>query len=276
MSFFGFGDSPQKLSKITDFTALPTIIFATTFFILVWSWIKRFVASNGPIQGARTASSFNNKIYGVFALSLAIAIARSVLLGAEGMELAEYCKHAYHFSKFYAYLDVLFLVANGSIIGPYMAFHHISVSPFQICSGFSWLIYGLKTPFFTYFRVLHALDWQLFAFLNCIHHVLLCSYLSGATNLRSVLPYTQYLQLGGGILLDAIYFLQHGSGDKEESTGRAVSILLLLRYTQLYGEQRRAELQQKPKLVASAENSVEPISQQDPKTAAPAESKKRK
>ena len=91
-----------------------------------------------------------------------------------------------------------------------------------------------------------------------------------------MLPYTQYLQLGGGILLDAIYFLQHGSGDKEESTGRAVSILLLLRYTQLYGEQRRAELQQKPKLVASAENSVEPISRQDPKTAAPAESKKRK
>ena len=131
MSFFGSGDPQQELSKIYDFTALPTIIFATTFFILVWSWIKRFVASNGPIQGARTASSFNNKIYGVFALSLAIAIARSVLLGAEGMELAEYCKYAYHFSKFYAYLDVLFLVANGSIIGPYMAFHHISVSPFR-------------------------------------------------------------------------------------------------------------------------------------------------
>ena len=71
---------------------------------------------------------FNNRMYAIFSFILAVTIARSVVLESHGETLGEQCAYIYHLSKFYEYLDVLLLVAQGIAIGKHMAFHHMTVS----------------------------------------------------------------------------------------------------------------------------------------------------
>ncbi|EXJ87246.1 hypothetical protein A1O3_04205 [Capronia epimyces CBS 606.96] len=88
------------------------------------------------------------------------------------------------FSLALTLLDPQRRVADPSI-GSYVAFHH------------------LTTPFLTYFRVLNAVDWQLFAFLNCFHHFFMYAYFGGVSVFRPILPLTGWLRLGAAISLDA-------------------------------------------------------------------------
>jgi hypothetical protein len=126
--------------------------------------------------------------------------------------------YIYHLSKFYEYIDVLNLKAAGIEIGRHMLFHH------------------LTTPYLTYYRVLNSPDWQLFAFLNCVHHFWMYAYFGGVSFFRPILPFTGWLQLGAGIALD-VYLCITGDRNTPENLGRCISIALLTRYAMLFYEE---------------------------------------
>ena len=65
--------------------------------------------------------------------------------------------------------------------------------------------------------------------------------------LRPILPYTGYLQLIAGILVDVFYFvaIQLFGKDPIESDSRTVGLLLLLQYALLFREELRTGSQQK-------------------------------
>ena len=146
-------------------------------------------------------------------------------------------RYLYHYSKYYEqFVDTFLLVASGRPIGAHMAFHHLTM------------------PVYTLFRTLRCSDgqggdWAYFTICNLAHHTLMYAYFGGVAMsvLGGVLFYTQVLQLGFGIGVDGRWFWEHrdmlGSegkaaggglmGDREQ-LGRAVSMLLLTRFAQLY------------------------------------------
>ncbi len=213
-------------------TSLQSVILTTGPFVFFWSTLRRYISRNGAFGFARPFTRLNNQLYALFSLGLGCLILNDVFHfqnDVAGLDLnTSDLAYIYHLSKFYEYLDVFNLVAAGTEIGPHMAFHHIT------------------TPFLTYFRILNASDWQLFAFLNCLHHFLLYSYLAGVSALRPILPLTGWLQLGGGIGLDIYYCVTHGR-DAPESTNRAISIMILTRYAMLFYEELKGSSARKAK-----------------------------
>jgi len=190
-------------------------------FIFFWSTLRAYVARNGPFSFARLVIRLNSQLYALFSLALSYLILNDVFhfqnfRQVKSADLA----YIYHLSKFYEYIDVFNLSAAGSPISPHMAFHHIT------------------TPFLTYFRVLNASDWQLFAFLNCFHHFLMYSYFAGASEFRSILHVTGWVQLFAGIGLDIYYFATHGP-EHPEVTNRAISLVIMTRYAMLYYDERK-------------------------------------
>ncbi|KAK5294530.1 hypothetical protein LTR99_009336 [Exophiala xenobiotica] len=134
-------------------TSLQSVILTSIPFLVLWRILRGYVERHGPFSLAKSITRFNSQIYSLCSLGLALLILNDVFYfeqheNIESSNLA----YIYHLSKFYEYIDVFNLVANGQSIGSHMAFHHIT------------------TPFLTYFRVLNASGWQLFAFLNCLHH----------------------------------------------------------------------------------------------------------
>ncbi|EXJ61871.1 hypothetical protein A1O7_02301 [Cladophialophora yegresii CBS 114405] len=200
-------------------TSLQGVILTTGPFVFLWSMLRGYVSRNGPFSFARPFTRLNNQLYALFSLALAYFILNDVfhfseLDGIDSSDLAYIC----HLSKFYEYIDVFNLVAAGTEIGPHMAFHHIT------------------TPFLTYFRVLNASDWHLFAFLNCFHHFWMYSYFGGVSSFRSILPLTGWMQIGAGIALDVYYCATQGR-EAPEAKNRAISIMLLARYAMLFYEE---------------------------------------
>jgi hypothetical protein len=108
-------------------TTLNTTILLTTIFIVAWSCTNRYVGKRGPIPAAHPAINLNNRICAIFSLLLAIAITRCLYQYHEGAETQQKCAYIYHLSKFYEYIDVLLLQAQGISIGKHMAFHHLTV-----------------------------------------------------------------------------------------------------------------------------------------------------
>ncbi|OQV05936.1 hypothetical protein CLAIMM_10588 [Cladophialophora immunda] len=200
-------------------TSLQSVILTTGPFVFLWSTLKGYVARNGPFAVARPITRLNSQVYALFSLGLAYLILNDVfhfhdLEQVQSADLA----YVYHLSKFYEYIDVFNLVAAGTAINPHMAFHHIT------------------TPFLTYFRVLNATDWQLFAFLNCLHHFWMYAYFGGVSSFRPILRVTGWVQLIAGIGLDVYYFATHGQG-APEARNRAIGLMILTRYAMLYYEE---------------------------------------
>ena len=102
-------------------TTLSFTLLASTAFLAFQSLTQYYVQEHGPIAPARTLITLNSRLYALFSLALAIAIACS---GSEG---AAKCAYIYHVSKFYEYIDVLLLQAQGISIGEHMTFHHLTV-----------------------------------------------------------------------------------------------------------------------------------------------------
>ncbi|KAK5047778.1 hypothetical protein LTR84_006443 [Exophiala bonariae] len=201
-------------------TSLQSVILTTGPFIFLWTSLRNHIQRNGAISFARTTTKLNNEIYSIFSFALGGLILNDVF---QFYPLDDTIKtndiaYIYHLSKFYEYTDIFNLVAGGKVIGPHMAFHH------------------LTTPFLTHFRVLNATDWQVFAFLNCVHHFWLYAYLGGVGLFRPILPVTGWLQLVAGIAVDVLWLFQNGKSENPEATNRLISVLLLTRYAMLYYE----------------------------------------
>lgn len=203
------------------FTSLQSVILTTGPFVFLWTTLRNYIQRNGAQSFARTTTRLNNQLYSLFSLGLAGLILNDVFQcyplgdGIKSNDLA----YIYHLSKFYEYIDIFNLVAHGKVIGPHMAFHH------------------LTTPFLTHFRVLNASDWQVFAFLNCIHHFWMYAYLGGVGLFRPILPFTGWLQLVAGIAVDVFWLSQNAKTENPEATNRLISVLLLTRYAMLYYEE---------------------------------------
>ncbi|KAL6253347.1 hypothetical protein RBB50_001070 [Rhinocladiella similis] len=208
-------------------TSLQSVILTSGPLVFFWSTLKGYVERHGAFAFARATTRLNSQIYSCFSLVLAYLILNDVfhlqeISSIKSSDLA----YVYHLSKFYEYIDVFNLVANGQSIGPHMAFHHIT------------------TPYLTYFRVLNASEWQLFAFLNCFHHFWMYAYFGGVSAFRPILPLTGWLQLGAGIAFDVRYLVLNGQ-KAPESRNRSIAILLLTRYAMLFYEELRGGSQQK-------------------------------
>ena len=248
-----------QLTTITDLTTLPGVLLNTTFFIFTWSFLYRYIQRNGPVAIVRdTTLPLHTKSYSLLSLVFLLALLQSLaqtqastmlptFLRTELLPVIDLQKlrYLYHYSKYYEqFLDTLLLVASGRSISPHMAFHHLTM------------------PVYTLFRTLRCSGdgWVFFTICNLFHHVLLCAYLGGIPIgvTRRVLHYTQMLQLGVGVGVDAWWFWEHRDmivsgrkGEREavgglmadrEQLGRAVSILLLTRFAQLYWRESRAGL----------------------------------
>jgi hypothetical protein len=211
-------------------TSLQSVILTSIPFLVLWRILRGYVERHGPFSLAKSITRFNSQIYSLCSLGLALLILNDVFYfeqheNIESSNLA----YIYHLSKFYEYIDVFNLVANGQSIGSHMAFHHIT------------------TPFLSYFRVLNASGWQLFAFLNCLHHFWMYAYFGGVSVFRPILPITGWVQLGGGIAFDVFYLAKNGL-QASESFNRSVAILLLTGYVVLFYQELRAGSQQKSKV----------------------------
>ncbi|KAJ9616600.1 hypothetical protein H2200_000319 [Cladophialophora chaetospira] len=214
-------------------TSLQSVLLTTGPLVFFWSTLRGYVARKGALGFARPFTQLNNQLYALFSLALGYFILNDVFHFQEeiaGLRLkTSDLAYIYHLSKFYEYIDIFNLLAAGTEIGPHMAFHHITM------------------PFLTYFRVLNASDWQLFAFLNCLHHFLMYSYFAGVASLRPILPLTGWLQLGAGIALDVYYCATKGR-DAPESTNRAISVMLMTRYAMLFYEELKGSSAKKAEM----------------------------
>ena len=171
-------------------------------------------------------------------------------------------RYLYHYTKYYEqFVDTLLLVACGRPIGAHMAFHHLTMPVYTIfrtlrCHGGNSLEQsagpGGAVPLSG-----GGDDWVYFTVCNLAHHTLMYAHFGGVGSgvLRGVLHYTQMLQLGVGVGVDGRWFWEHrdmlGSegktggglmGDREQ-LGRAVSMLLLTRFAQLYWREYTAEVE---------------------------------
>lgn len=119
--------NPSQGTKSTlfDLTTLPGVILATGGFILLWSLLKRYVDRRGPIEAIYHIILSHGGLYSLFALAMSVEIVREGSLGPELDD--EWLRWIYHFSKFYEYINMLLLVAQGKIVDPYTAFYHLAV-----------------------------------------------------------------------------------------------------------------------------------------------------
>lgn len=217
------------------FTTLQSVILTSGPFLFLWSTLRGYVERHGPFSLAKSTTRFNSQIYSLCSLGLALLILNDVFHFQEYENIkGSHLAYIYHLSKFYEYIDVFNLVANGQSIGPHMAFHHIT------------------TPFLTYFRVLNASDWQLFAFLNCFHHFWMYAYFGGLSAFRPILPITGWVQLVGGIALDVFYLASNG-WEGPESFNRSAAVVLLTGYSLLFYRELLAGSQQKSKMLKKKE-----------------------
>ena len=240
------GDTPAA----HPLTSLQSVILTTGPFVFLWSTLRRYVQRNGALPLARTITTLNSQVYSLFSLVLACLILNDVyhfqalestIPIAAGIK-TEDLGYIYHLTKFYEYIDVFNLVASGKVIGPHMAFHHLTM------------------PFLTHFRVLNVdtptHDWRFFAFLNCFHHFWMYGYFGGVGLFRPILPVTGWVQLVAGIAVDVYWLATHGSErEGTEARNRVICVLLLARFAMLFYEELRVGSQQ-VEMEVQGENAV--------------------
>ncbi|RMZ78322.1 hypothetical protein DV738_g3953, partial [Chaetothyriales sp. CBS 135597] len=157
--------------------------------------------------------------------------------------------YAYHLPKLYDYVDIFNLVEQGVVINAHMAFDHLT-APYLTYSRIISMPLSSSTttptrewltdrvgPFLpaVLTSALNSPDWRVFALANSLHHAIM---------------YASFSRLALGIGTDVLWMfatnggkesndsVQGSSGFDQESTNRAVSILLLTRHVMLYWDER--------------------------------------
>ncbi|KIJ40294.1 hypothetical protein M422DRAFT_256848 [Sphaerobolus stellatus SS14] len=193
------------------FTTLPPILVCSGFFAASALLTHLYVKRNGPIPFATPLRTLNNTLYALFSFYFAIQLTLSVYSWARlasfrypsGLEVARSLltetlpgrsdmrlRYIYHISKFYEFIDIILMIATGGDVGLMFGFHHMT------------------TPYLTYARcIYYPPGWQPFAILNTFHHGIMYARWAGISSLIAILPYTAMLQLGGGVLVEAIVIL---------------------------------------------------------------------
>lgn len=151
----------------------------------------------------------------------------------------------YHLSKLYEYTDILLVLSNH---GP--NYRLFSQQPIDLHFGF----HHLTTPYLTLFRMIRSSEtgWEVFAALNCAHHVIMYAFFGGGVNcvglrpevLRRVLPWTGALQLVAGIAMEVWPLIENrgkinAQGHKKDLEGHWVALGLLSCYLVLYTRDMR-------------------------------------
>jgi GNS1/SUR4 family len=249
-------------------TTLPSIILTTGPFIFFWSLFRQYIAKRGPLRSFTTITTLNSQFYALYSALLAYLLIQSYVIQYKNAQLPSdpfedrlplqsqspitvplpfnlslpftnktslsisELGYIYHLSKLYEYVDVFNLLAQGKIIGPHMAFHHIT------------------TPYLTYFRILNTSsdDWRIFALANCVHHTFMYAYFGGiGAWLRRVILVTGGVQLVLGLGVEGWWFWRTGGGKmldgmegEEEARNRGIAALLLVRYATLFVEEVKA------------------------------------
>jgi hypothetical protein len=231
--------------------SLKQVILTTGPFLFVWSYLRGYVSKHGAFPVFSTIITINSILYAAFSALLSYLLIQSYLLqhaspdkpisiplplgltipflDKSTLTIAE-MGYIYHLSKFYEYIDVINLVGQGKVVGPHMAFHHIT------------------TPYLTCFRVLGCTgeDWRVFALANTVHHTLLYAYFGGIGDwLKRIIPVTGCVQLALGVGVDVWWMYLTEGGRKVEGTGaledearnRGIAILVLVRYGMLFAEE---------------------------------------
>ncbi|KAK9319837.1 ELO family [Lipomyces orientalis] len=186
MAFSGSSSAPL--------TAVPGIVYPTAAFATVAVLLRRYIQSHGAFPIAPVLIKFNSRLYAGISLWFFLTILFSRTTSSQSLgrgyvnwllptETSRRC--AYHLSKFYEYLDIFLVLANGGQVALHFTFHH------------------LTTPILTYVRVLqHHEGWEIFAALNALHHALMYAYFGGVSAFRPLLRFTGVLQLVIGILVE--------------------------------------------------------------------------
>lgn len=170
-------------------TSLPGILCPTVILVITASLLRSRVRSHGRVPLASTLIKANSRFYAAVSLYLLITLLLSRIISSNStiwlLPSDVHRRYFYHLSKFYEYIDIFLVLANGGQIGLHFGFHH------------------LTTPYLTYLRVLNDhRGWELFAGLNALHHVLMYGYFGGVSTFRPMLPWTGTLQLAIGIVTE--------------------------------------------------------------------------
>ncbi|CAI4213942.1 unnamed protein product [Parascedosporium putredinis] len=179
-------------------TQLAFMAGQTIAFAFVWRALHNYVDKNGPIRGASTVTKINSIFYAFVSLALMIFL----IYRPEGDATSRY---AYHYSKFYEYVDILNVRASGGAIDLHFGFHH------------------LTTCYLTWARTAHNYNgWKPFAISNTFHHAIMYAYFGGWELPRPILPWTGALQLIIGMIADALVIQEKwtdgSAGAEDEST----------------------------------------------------------
>jgi GNS1/SUR4 family len=221
-----------------------SVFFSSFLFVGTYLGLEKAVVNRGPSQKAATMMTIHNSVQVLLSLTIlslilatAVPIPWASILEIARADDASLARLVYHYSKFYEYVDIFLMAAQGKPVGLHFFFHH------------------LTTPWFTVARVVNSWEgWQLFAGLNAFHHALsacdprpqqvltstVYGYYAGASWTRPALAYTQYLQLVGGISYDA-WLVVHKLGRGEQISGNLVAIGLLTSYLYLHRRDVRME-----------------------------------
>jgi hypothetical protein len=119
------------------FGSLSTVIISSVALIVFGVLIRRHVGTHGRRPIAGTILISNNYLYATASLGYCLILIVSALSAAPYNEPSfwpfdhqvgdETQRNIYHFSKFYEYIDVLIVLANGGDVGLHFAFHHLTV-----------------------------------------------------------------------------------------------------------------------------------------------------
>ena len=114
------------------FTSFWTVLASTVIFVSCALAVQKHVRIHGRSPLASRVIKVNSYLYSVASLCFCLAIIlsstpESLKLWDDG-RADEVQRQLYHFSKFYEYLDIIFVLASGGSVGLHFAFHHLTVS----------------------------------------------------------------------------------------------------------------------------------------------------
>ena len=176
--------------KFQILTTFYEVNCATIVFVSLWLLVSlcvRYGILQPYVNAIRYVIKCNSWLYSAASLVLLITMVSTSDENEGTGNSPSTLRYAYHLSKFYEYLDVLFVRATCVPIDLHFGFHH------------------LTTPYLTLIRVVQSSSsWRIGAMLNAAHHVLMYAFFGGAQILRPALPWTGTLQLVVGLTIESI------------------------------------------------------------------------
>jgi GNS1/SUR4 family len=116
------------------FTSFWTVLVSTFVLVYCALTVQKHVRIHGRSPFAARVIKVNSYLYSFASLCFCLAIILSSDLAPESLKLWDdgradkVQRWLYHFSKFYEYLDIIFVLASGGSVGLHFAFHHLTVS----------------------------------------------------------------------------------------------------------------------------------------------------